>query len=58
MSTMTGKQLKALRKRLGWTQAQLAQRLKVRSMTVSLWERSTKIPEARVPSLLKLEKQP
>jgi transcriptional regulator with XRE-family HTH domain len=36
---LTPRQLKSLRKRLGWSQARLAEALEVHSMTVSKWER-------------------
>ena len=36
---MTGAQLRAWRKRLGWSQPQLADALRVHPQTVSDWER-------------------
>ena len=43
---MTPRQLKAARKRLGWTQVQLAEALGVYPMTVSKWERAVQpIPQ-------------
>jgi len=36
---MTGKQLRDIRKRLGWTQAQIAEAVGVTSNTVARWER-------------------
>jgi len=36
---MTGKQLRVIRKRLRWTQAQIAEAVGVTSNTVARWER-------------------
>jgi transcriptional regulator with XRE-family HTH domain len=36
---MTGKEIRALRQKLGWTQAALAEALGVTSNTVARWER-------------------
>lgn len=53
---MTGKQLQAFRKRLGLTQAALAQKLGVSVAIVAVWESRSKVPAKRVASILKLEK--
>lgn len=44
------RQLKSLRKRLGWSQARLAEALGVHPMTVSKWERG----EQAVPKMAEL----
>lgn len=36
---MTARQLKNLRRRLGWSQGQLAEELRLHPMTISKWER-------------------
>jgi len=36
---MDGKQLKAIRKKLGWTQVELATELRTTANTVARWER-------------------
>jgi transcriptional regulator with XRE-family HTH domain len=36
---MNGKQLKAIRKKLGWTQVELAKELRTTENTVARWER-------------------
>lgn len=55
---MTGKQLRALRLRLGLTQAALARKLGVSVGIVHVWERRLQIPPSRIPYLVKLEKKP
>jgi transcriptional regulator with XRE-family HTH domain len=52
---VTGAELKTWREAVGWTQAQLAKRLRVRVMTVSEWERAQQVPEKRVPQIVKLQ---
>ena len=42
---MTGKELRTIRRRLGLSQTELAQRLEVHYMTVSRWENSTAVPK-------------
>ena len=37
---MTGKELRVLRKKLGWTQVELAKHLGITGNTVARWERS------------------
>lgn len=44
---MTGKELKAARERLGWTQEELAEALQVHPMTISEWERGVVAIERR-----------
>lgn len=39
-----GERIAAIRKAWGWTQADLAERLRVRTASVSAWERETAIP--------------
>lgn len=47
---MTGKELRNRRKELGFTQEQLAEKLKVTANTVARWERD----EMKIPSFLGL----
>lgn len=47
---MTPRQLKMARRRLGWSQAQLAEALEVHAMTVSKWERE----EQPIPKMAEL----
>jgi transcriptional regulator with XRE-family HTH domain len=55
---VTGRELKALRDRLGMTQAALAKKIKVDVMTVSRWEREVgKIPHLVEIALKAIEKE-
>jgi DNA-binding transcriptional regulator YiaG len=59
LDRMTGQQLKAIRKRLGWTQAKVASAVGVSANTVARWERDeVKIsePAARLLQTIKAEK--
>ncbi len=48
---MTGTQLRALRRAQGWTQVELAQRIRVTGNTVARWERD----EVRItPAMVRL----
>lgn len=47
---MTATQMQKARKRLGWSQARLAEALEVHSMTVSKWERE----EQPIPKMAEL----
>ena len=52
---MTGEELRRIRKRLGWTQVQLADRVGVVANTVARWERNEvpiQEPAARLIRLL------
>jgi DNA-binding transcriptional regulator YiaG len=55
---VTGEELKALRKRLEMTQAELARKLKKNVMTISYWERGAgDIPYAIELALKEIERQ-
>lgn len=58
---MTGAQLKVWRLQQGWTQQELASRLKVRVMTLSFWETGRLfpkgLPEARVQQIQQVAKR-
>ncbi len=41
---MTGKEIKELRKRLGWTQEKMAEKLDVAVSTVNRWEKNRARP--------------
>ena len=51
---MTGRQLKAIRRRLGLTQAKLARRINVRVESVSRWERGASGISGTAGVLMKL----
>lgn len=51
---MTGAEIKGLRKRLGYTQARLAEELGVTANTVARYERDELKPSTPVMKLLKL----
>jgi transcriptional regulator with XRE-family HTH domain len=57
---MTGKEIRALRRRLGWTQVALADAVGVSSNTVARWERSEMAisePAARLLQKIAAEQQ-
>ena len=59
--TMTGNELLAVRRRLGWTQAQLAEAVGVAPNTVARWERgelSMREPAVRLVRLLAAQNAP
>jgi len=47
--------VKALRTKLGWSQAKLAQEIKVAALTVSRWERGGKISPLALEALRNLK---
>ena len=54
MNTMTPRQVKALRKKLGITQSELARRLGVGRAAVNNWERDSQKPSAMAVKFMKL----
>ncbi|MGD0073342.1 MAG: DUF1870 family protein [Candidatus Binataceae bacterium] len=51
---MTGKQLRALRRRLKWTQAQMAKAIGVAPNTVARWERGERAIGESIARLVKM----
>ncbi len=54
MKTMTPKELKAIRKKFGWSQADLAERLATTRTSVSRWEAALVPVAARVATHIRL----
>ena len=58
---MKGKELRSIRKRLGWTQAELAEALGVAENTVARWERDERAiaePVARFIGSIAAKRKP
>jgi transcriptional regulator with XRE-family HTH domain len=51
IAAMTGDEIRAARERKGWTQEELAERLRVGPRTIGNWERGATVPKNRAGML-------